>query len=161
MTKEAVERQIHKNKVTGDIILTPLFYRALTYIVVLVFCFITLFSILWMVTLIQKEGFLSIGGIPVITFFAGYGSYVGLVLIRYIGTKISYDKDGFTIIKKGNSVNYPWSQIAKTKYYGIFNVLRLFDAEGKTMYTIQGTTKSNKKFIQKISSAVGYTSDVF
>ena len=114
-----------------------------------------------MVILIQKEGFLSIGGIPVITFFAGYGSYVGLVLIRYIGTKISYDKDGFTIIKKGNSVNYPWSQIAKTKYYGIFNVLRLFDAEGKTMYTIQGTTKSNKKFIQKISSAVGYTSDVF
>ena len=161
MTKEASERQIQKNKVTGDIILTPLFYRILTYIVVLVFCFITIFSIFWMVILIQKEGFLSIGGIPVITFFAGYGSYVGLVLIRYIGTQIRYNKDGFTIIKKGNSVNYPWSQIAKTKYYGIFNVLRLFDAEGKTMYTIQGTTKSNKKFIQKISSAVGYTSDVF
>ncbi len=161
MTKEASERQIQKNKVTGDIILNPLFLQLLTYVVVLVFCFITIFSIFWMVTLIQKEGFLSIGGIPVITFFAGYGAYVGLVLIRYIGTQIRYNKDGFTIIKKGNSVNYPWSQVAKTKYYGIFNVLRLFDAEGKTMYTIHGISKSNRKFIQRIGETVGYTTDVF
>ncbi len=114
-----------------------------------------------MITLIKKEGLVSIGGIPVITFFAGYSAYVGLLVLRHITAAISYDKHGFTMTKRGDTEEYAWSTIAKTKYYGIFQVLRLSNANGNTIYTTHGVIRENRKFIQVVGDTVGYTSDVF
>lgn len=139
----------------------PLFHQILTYLIVLIFGCITILSCIWVVILVKTEGLVSIGGIPVIIFFAGYSFYLGLLVVRYRATKVSYNSEGFTVIRGGNSTDYLWSEITKTKYHGIFQVLQLIDVQGKTVYTIHGITRDNKKFINKVGEEVGYTSDVF
>ncbi len=158
MESNASQKINYQGKVT---IPNPLLHQILTYIVVLFFCCVTLVSCIWAVTLMTTEGFLSVGGVPVIIFFAGYSSYVGLLVLRYRAAKVTYGEKGFTITQRGNSTSYIWSDIMKTKYYGMFQVLKLSNAKGKTIYTIHGITRANKQFIQKIGKTVGFTTDVF
>ncbi|TRX54797.1 hypothetical protein FNH22_18730 [Fulvivirga sp. M361] len=152
------EKKICRNRVT---IPNPLLHQVLTYIVVLIFCCVTIVSCIWVVILVKTEGVLSIGGIPVIIFFAGYSSYIGLLILRYRTARVAYDDNCFTVTQGGNSTSYIWSEIMKTKYHGMFQVLKLLNAKGKTIYTIHGITRDNKKFIQKIGKTAGFTIDVF
>ncbi|MEO0528912.1 MAG: hypothetical protein AAFZ89_16890 [Bacteroidota bacterium] len=142
-------------------IVKPLWHQVITYSVVLFFCAITICSVVWMINLLRTEGFPSIGGIPVITFFSGYSAYVGLLLLRYGVGEVTYDENGFTVNKKGDTSRYTWSDITKTKYYGILRVLRLFRADGRTVYAIHGQIRHHRTFINKISEKVGFTTDVF
>ncbi|MBQ4820761.1 hypothetical protein [Aquimarina sp. MMG016] len=161
MERENYEKRIHKKGGRAYAIPNPLSHQIITYITVLSFCCITILSCIWMVTLIKTEGLVAVGGIPVITFFAGYASYVGLLVLRYRTAQVTYHKNGFIILKRGNTSSYSWSEIKKTKYHGMLRVLRLHNANGKNIYTIHGITRDNKKFIQEVNEIIGFSTDVF
>lgn len=145
-----------------NIIPNPIGHQVITYIIVTILICITILSVFWVITLAIQEGFLPlVSGIPIIIFFAGYASYIGLLVLRYRSAKVTYDTTGFTITSRGNLHSYDWSSITKTKYYGMFRVLRLSNNEGNTMYTIHGITRDNRKFIREVDKIIGYTTDVF
>ncbi|WP_109829394.1 hypothetical protein [Reichenbachiella versicolor] len=152
------ERNSFKNKVT---IPNPLIIQILTYFVVMILCCITLLCCLWAAIVVISEGFVSIGGIPVIIFFAGYSSYVGILVSRYKSARVTYHENGFTVTHGRNSKSYSWEDMTKPKYFGMFQVLKLHDTNGRTIYTIHGNTRAAKKFIQKVGKEVGFTTDVF
>ncbi|MDH7447437.1 hypothetical protein [Aquimarina sp. 2201CG14-23] len=155
------EKQIREQEAKEYTIQNPLLYQILTYTAVFIFCCLTILSIIWIITLVKTEGFLSIGGILVITFFTGYSSYLGLQVLRYKTAQVLYNEHCVTVIKRGKTSSYTWSEITKTKYHGMFRVLRLFNAKNENIYTIHGITPDNKKFIQKVGNTIGYTNDVF
>ncbi|WP_109300160.1 hypothetical protein [Aquimarina sp. AU474] len=159
--EENLESQTFRNSEREYMVSNLVIHQIITYFVVLFLCSVTVFSCIWMLMIIKEEGFLSIGGIPVIIFFAGYSSYVGIQVLRFRTARVAYHQNGFSVTKNGNVSKYSWSEITKTKYYGIARVLRLFGNNGKTIYAIHGITRDNRKFMNKISETVGYTTDVF
>ncbi len=159
--EENSEKEILKKKGKENIIPNPLLHQLITYFIVLFLCGAFIWSCIWMLTIIKNEELMSIGGIPVIVFFTGYFSYVGIQVLRYRTARVTYHQNGFTVTKRGKTSSYTWSEITKTKYHGTVGVLRLFNADGKTIYTIHGITRDNRKFMNKISETVGYTTDVF
>ena len=161
MKKRDENKLIHKKEVKEYTLSNPLLHQVLTYIVVLFLFSIAILSSLWMVMLVKAEGLVAIGGIPVITFFAGYSAYVGIQLLRYKSNQVSYNENGFTVFKKGKAFHYAWQDVTKTKYHGTIQVLKLFNAKGKNIYTVHGITRANKKFINKAGEIVGFTTDVF
>jgi hypothetical protein len=92
----------------------------------------------------------------IFAFIAGiYISYFGLMYLKYVAAKVTFDETMLKVNVKGSEVEYIWDDIVKVKNYEHAQLLKLTDGSGKTVVVVDHMSPGYSGFKTMISERVG------
>jgi len=104
---------------------------------------------------IPKSGFAGAGVFILLGAGVAYISYIGLLLAKFVPARLVFDESQFTVDMRGSKTTYSWSDIASVKNYESSQILKIFDANGNTIYVVDHMTPGYKAFSEQVSAVVG------
>ncbi|WP_298312296.1 hypothetical protein [uncultured Aquimarina sp.] len=144
-----------KSIMKNGLLYYKIWLQIVLYIGILFFICLTIALSYWIVIIIMSEGFLGTAGVFVLLYFAGQMSYTSLILSKYITTNVVHNEQGFKIASRKKTIEYTWSDISKANRYTLGGVLRLYDHQGKSIYTVQSFAFGYRFFRKMVNEKIG------